>query len=195
MRLLGATKAVRRRRAINILLQLVAMIAIGMLVYPQAANWISRIGQNSQISGYIEQVGNTPSEARARILDAAYRYNDQLGPGPLTDPYTSLADDERQRSDLYLAYEEMLRVSGTEAIGTLSYPAVGIAMPIYHGTSDETTSRGVGHLYGTSLPVGGPSTRSVLTSHSGQAHAELFTPLHRAEVGDTFCISVLGEDH
>ena len=60
------------------------MIAIGMLVYPQAANWISRIGQNSQISGYIEQVGNTPSEARARILDAAYRYNDQLGPGPLT---------------------------------------------------------------------------------------------------------------
>ena len=195
MRLLGATKAVRRRRAINILLQLVAMIAIGMLVYPQAANWISRIGQNSQISGYIEQVGNTPSEARARILDAAYRYNDQLAPGPLTDPYTSLADDERQRSDLYLAYEEMLRVSGTEAIGTLSYPAVGIAMPIYHGTSDETISRGVGHLYGTSLPVGGPSTRSVLTSHSGQAHAELFTPLHRAEIGDTFWISVLGEDH
>jgi sortase A len=72
---------------------------------------------------------------------------------------------------------------------------VHIALPIYHGTSDPVISKGVGHMYGTSLPIGGPSTRSVLTAHSGLPNAKLFTPLHQAEVGDTFWISVLGEDH
>ena len=185
----------RRRIAINAVLQILAMTAVGMLVYPQAADWLSRIGHNADISGYVARVADTPSEERERILEAAYAYNDELQPGPLTDPYTSLAEDEALRSELYLAYEEMLRVSGTEAIGTLSYPAVGIGLPVYHGTTEDTISRGIGHLYGTSLPVGGPDTHAVLTSHSGLPHAQLFSPLHKAKMGDTFWISVLGEDH
>ena len=185
----------RRRIAINAVLQILAMTAVGMLVYPQAADWLSRIGHNADISGYVARVADTPSEERERILEAAYAYNDELQPGPLTDPYTSLAEDEALRSELYLAYEEMLRVSGTEAIGTLSYPAVGIGLPVYHGTMEDTISRGIGHLYGTSLPVGGPDTHAVLTSHSGLPHAQLFSPLHKAKMGDTFWISVLGEDH
>ena len=186
----------RRRRIItNVILQILAMLAIGMLVYPQGADWLSRIGHNAEVSGYVARVAETPSEERQRILEAAYAYNDQLEPGPLTDPYTSLAEDEALRSELYLAYEEMLRVSGTDAIGTLSYPTVGIGLPLYHGTADDTISRGIGHLYGTSLPVGGPDTHSVLTSHSGLPHAQLFSPLHKTKVGDTFWISVLGEDH
>lgn len=171
------------------------MLAIGLLVYPQAASWVARIGHNSEISGYVQQVENTPSEERRRILDAAYAYNDQLQPGPLTDPYISMSEDAVQRSALYDAYEEMLRVSGTDAIGTLSYPRVDIGLPMYHGTSDEAISRGIGHMYGTSLPIGGPSTRSVLTAHSGLPNSALFTPLHQARVGDNFWISVLGEDH
>ncbi len=185
----------RRRIAINAVLQILAMTAVGMLVYPQAADWLSRIGHNADISGYVARVADTPSEERERILEAAYAYNDELQPGPLTDPYTSLAEDEALRSELYLAYEEMLRVSGTEAIGTLSYPAVGIGLPVYHGTTEDTISRGIGHLYGTSLPVGGPDTHAVLTSHSGLPHVQLFSPLHKAKMGDTFWISVLGEDH
>ncbi|MFN8049372.1 MAG: class C sortase [Ancrocorticia sp.] len=185
----------RRRMATNVVLQIFAMIAIGMLVYPQGADWLSRIGHNADISGYVARVADTPSEERERILEAAYGYNDELQPGPLTDPYTSLAEDEALRSKLYLAYEEMLRISGTDAIGTLSYPAVGIGLPVFHGTAENTISRGIGHLYGTSLPVGGPDTHAVLTSHSGLPHAQLFSPLHKAKVGDTFWISVLGEDH
>lgn len=185
----------RRNLTFNIILQVFAMVAIGLLVYPDAANWISSIGHNSEISGYVRQVESTPSVERQQILDAAYAYNDQLEPGPLTDPYISMAEDAVLRSELYAAYEEMLRVSGTDAIGTLSYPTVGIALPIYHGTSDEVISKGAGHMYGTSLPVGGPSTRAVLTAHSGLPNAKLFTTLHKAAVGDTFWISVLGEDH
>ncbi len=75
----------------------------------------------------------------------------------------------------------------------LTYPKLGMSLPIYHGTADEVISSGVGHLKGSSLPVGGPSTRSVLTSHSGLVHAELFTRLPEAEEGDVFHVSVQGE--
>lgn len=192
---LPRSKAQKKRLTLNSVLQAFAMIAIALLVYPQAANWISSIGHNSEISGYVRQVADTPSEERTRILDAAYAYNDQLQPGPLTDPYISMTEDAVHRSRLFETYEEMLRVSGTDAIGTLSYPSIGMALPMYHGTSNEVISKGAGHMYGTSLPIGGPSTRSVLTAHSGLPNAALFTPLHKAKVGETFWISVLGEDH
>lgn len=171
------------------------MVGIGLLVYPDAADWFATLQHNSEISGYIDNVEQTPSAERQRILQAAYAYNDQLEPGPLTDPYISQNADEAKRTAVYQAYEELLRISGTDVIGTLSYPSIDVALPIYHGTADATISKGVGHLYGTSLPVGGPSTHSVLTSHSGLPQAKLLTNLSRAQIGDTFWISVLGEDH
>lgn len=194
----GGQRPKRRTRgqlALNVVLQVVAMVAIGMLVYPDAASWVARIGHNAEISGYVQQVEGTDPAERQRILDAAYAYNDELEPGPLTDPYISVNEDEAKRSNLYLAYEEMLRVSGTDAIGTINYPRLDISLPAYHGTSDQVISKGAGHMYGTSLPIGGPSTRSVLTAHSGLPHSKLFTQLPKAKVGDTFWISVLGEDH
>lgn len=181
-----------RRLVTNIVLQIIAMVAIGLLVYPDAANWFATMRHNSEVSGYLRRVQETPSAQRQRILDAAYEYNQQLTPGPLTDPYVSLSEDEAARSDVYLAYEQLLCLSGTDAIETVNYPRLGIGLPVFHGTSDEVISKGVGHLYGTSLPVGGPSTRSVLTAHSGLPHARLFSTLLDAKVGDEFWISVLG---
>lgn len=189
------TKKQKQRLWQNIALQFIAMVGIGLLLYPDAANWINAIGHNSEVSGYVRQIENTAPEDRQRILDAAYNYNEQLDPGPLTDPYLTEQEDAQVGSPVYKAYEEMLRVSGTDAIGTVNYPEVGVNLPIYHGTSEDVIDKGVGHLYGTSLPVGGPSTRSVLTAHSGLIHAKLFTGLHDSEVGDTFWISVMGEDH
>lgn len=185
----------RGRLGVGIALQLLAMAAIGMLVYPEAASWVARIGHNAEISGYVRHVATTTPEERTRILDAAYAYNEQLVPGPLTDPYVSVDEDEALQSERYLAYREMLRVTGSDAIGTITYPRLDIGLPVYHGTSDEVISKGIGHMYGTSLPVGGPGTRAVLTAHSGLAHSRLFTDLPKAEVGDTFSISVLGEEH
>lgn len=189
------TSRQKRRLALNIALQLFAMIGIGLLVYADAATWFARHGHNAEISGYVDRVEQTPSAERQAILDAAYNYNDQLQPGPLTDPYLSQSEGEAVGSDLYLAYEQMLRLSGTDTIGTLNYPGVDIGLPISHGTADDTITNGIGHFYGTSLPVGGPSTRSVLTSHSGLPQSRLFTDLHKSQVGDTFWISVLGEEH
>lgn len=185
----------RGNAVMNAVLQIAATAAIGMLVYPDAASWVARVGHNAESSGYVRSVETTPQADRERILQAAYVYNDHLEPGPLTDPYISVSEDEARGSDVYRAYAEMLRVSGSDAIGTISYPRLDIGLPIYHGTADETISRGLGHMYGTSLPVGGPSTRSVMTAHSGLPSSRLLTDLPRAVVGDTFWISVLGEDH
>lgn len=189
------TPSKRRRFALNIVLQVLAMLGIGLLVYPDAASWFATFQHNSEISGYVESVEQTPSEERQRILDAAYAYNDTLQPGSLTDPYISEDPDEARSTAVYSAYEQLLRVSGSDAIGTLSYPRLGIGLPVYHGTADETISRGVGHMFGTSMPVGGPSTHSVMTAHSGLPNAKLFTSLLEAKAGDTFWVSVLGEDH
>lgn len=190
-----APRSTTGRHVRTAMLQLVAMAAIGLLVYPEAASWVARIGHNAEISGYVRQVEGAASEERTMLLEAAYAYNETLDPGPLTDPYISIDEDEALRSDLYLAYERLLRLNGTHAIGTIYYPRLDIGLPAYHGTSDEVISKGIGHLYGTSLPVGGPSTRSVLTAHSGLQNARLFTDLPKAEAGDVFWVSVLGEDH
>lgn len=180
---------------VSVALQVAAMLGIGLLVYPDAADWFAAAAHNSEISGYIDQVEQTATGERRSTLDAAYAYNDELTPGPLTDPYLTADQSAEINSPVYRAYEQLLRVSGTDTIGTLSYPGVGITLPIYHGTTEASISRGVGHLYGTSMPIGGPSTRSVLTSHSGLPQAKLFTGLLNAKIGDTFWISVLGEDH
>ncbi len=179
----------------NIVLQLLGMAGIGALVYPDAADWFATLNHNAQVSGYVESVEQTPSEERQKILAAAYAYNETLSFGDLMDPYVEQNPDEAYRDEVYQAYEEMLRVSGTDVIGTVNYPSLGIGLPVYHGTSDAVIRKGVGHLYGTSLPVGGPGTHSVLTAHSGLPNAKLFTSLSKAKVGDTFWISVLGEDH
>ena len=183
-----------RRILVSVLLQIVAMAGIGLLVYPDAADWFARLDHNAEISGYVDTVAQTVTGERKAMLDAAYAYNDQLQPGPLLDPYLGEGGTNADPA-VYAAYEQLLSVSGSDVIGTLSYPAVGITLPIYHGTTDETLSRGVGHLYGSSMPVGGPSTHAVLTSHSGLPQAKLFTTLLDAKVGDTFWISVLGEEH
>lgn len=189
------TRKQKQRLAQNIVLQLLAMLGIGLLLYPEAANWWNSLGYDEEVSGYVRQIEKTTPEEHQRLLDAAYHYNDQIEPGPLMDPYLTEQEDALIGSPVYKAYEEMLRVSGTDAIGTVNYPAVDVSLPIYHGTSSEVIDKGVGHLYGTSLPVGGPSARSVLTAHSGLVHAKLFTRLHDSEVDDIFWLSVMGENH
>lgn len=183
------------RFLVPILLQIGAMIGLGALLYPSGANWFASLHHDSEVSGYVREVESMPDEGKLEKLNAARQYNDRLPTGVLRDPYLEEgtgSTDEAQGS-AYAAYEEVMSLNDTGVIGQLTYPRLGIGLPIYHGTSDEVISGGVGHLYGSSLPVGGSSTHSVLTAHAGLVNASLFTPLHNAEVGDTFQISTLGE--
>ncbi|KAB1659348.1 class C sortase [Pseudoclavibacter sp. CFCC 11306] len=169
------------------------MLGIGALLYPTTANWFAERAQQSEISGYNETVQTLPSGERQQKLASAQAYNSKLPAGVLRDPYTN--PDADADTAAYAAYRDTLNIADNGMIGELSYPSLSIDLPIYHGTGADVLAKGAGHLFGSSLPIGGPSTHSVLTSHSGLTNAELFTPLHQASVGDTFTISVLGETH
>lgn len=178
-----------------LLVQALVMAGLAVLLYPSAANWFSDLNHNNQIAGYTEGVESLPDELRQHERRLAEDYNARMPQGPLRDPYSSAPTNTGAESEAYAVYEKLLAVSDNGVIGSLAYPAVGITLPIYHGTSDAAISKGAGHLYGSSLPVGGPSTHAVLTAHSGLAQARLFTDLHNAKVGQTFSVRVLGEQH
>lgn len=194
----GASERPARGLLFQLLLQLAAMVGIGALLYPAASDWFATLGHHAEVSGYLREVEAMPVGEREATLEIARQYNAFVPQGMLRDPYSPGAGtDELGSGELGSdsAYEQVLSVSDNGVIGELRYPRLGIGLPIYHGTSEDVLSKGVGHLYGSSLPVGGPSTHAVLTSHSGLVRASLFTRLPEARVGDTFEVSVLGETH
>lgn len=177
-----------------IIIQLMVMGALVLGFYAPAADWFAARTHSSEISGYIEAVQAADPAELKRARELAYAYNDHMPQGPLRDPYTTAVDPEGDAQALR-AYEELLRVSPADSIGHITYEGVNISLPLYHGTDDSVLRKGVGHLYGSSLPIGGPSTHSVVTSHSGLVNASLFTPLPKAKIGDVFSVQVLGETH
>lgn len=173
---------------------LLVVLGLGMLLYTQAADWFATRNHNAEVSGYIAAVDELSAAERVRALELASDYNDRMPQGPLRDPYTTTADPEGDAEALEV-YQNLLAVSDNGVIGQVLYPRLDVSLPLYHGTSDSVLRKGVGHVYGSSLPVGGPSTHSVLTSHSGLVNASLFTPLLKSEIGDIFTVQVLGEKH
>ncbi|MGM7776358.1 class C sortase [Arthrobacter sp. KNU-44] len=186
--------SMRRGRADRrfVTMMVIAAVGFGLILYPQAADWFSSISHNSKLSGYAQEVDQLEPSARTKVLDRAREYNSRVPAGQLRDPYSphapATALEERLKD-----YRSQLNVANDEVVGRFRYPSVKIDLPIFHGTSDEVLAKGVGHLYGSSLPVGGSGTHSVLTSHSGIPNAELFNPLHSAKTGDIFSTEVM--DH
>ena len=177
------------RRALVVVL---GIAGLSVLLYPSAGAWFTDRAHASTVSGYVETVKSmTPTQIR-RELAAAHRYNRTLPTGPLRDPYSSSgagqetavgADAER--------YLHTLDVVTGGVMGVLAINSIGLSLPVYHGTGASTLDKGVGHLYGTALPVGGPGTHAVLTGHSGVAGITLFSNLHKMQLGDTFTITIL----
>lgn len=196
----GSTNRVR-----PILLQVLAMIGLGALLYSSAADWFATLNHNAEISGYTSSVIEADPQQISQAMQIAHEYNAHMPAGMLRDPYSNPSQNSAEDS-AYAKYEQLMSLSsdsnssskgnsGSGVIGEVTYPSLGIGLPIYHGTNDSVLTKGVGHLYGSSLPVGGTSTHSILTSHSGLVHANLFTNLPKAEVGDTFTVQALGETH
>lgn len=174
------------------------VIAAGLCVflYPQAASWFSQREQSRAIEMAQARLNEPPQNdpaVRSAELDRAHAYNDALASGAIFEANTNVATGDGHSSDESHVYEEILDLGDDGFMGRLTYDSLGIDLPIYHGTSDETLEQGVGHLEGTSLPVGGIGTRSVLTAHRGLPEATLFNDLDRAEEGETFRVSVLDQ--
>lgn len=167
-----------------------------LFLYPHAASWFSQKEQSRVIEladDALESPPNNEEEYRTEQLDLAHSYNDALASGAIYRANENIATGNSTSEDSTFDYDELLSFTDNGFMGRLQYDALDIDLPIYHGTSDETLARGIGHLEGTSLPVGGTGTRSVLTAHRGLPEATLFTNLNKAEVGDVFTITILDQ--
>jgi sortase A len=164
-----------------------------VLVYPTAASWFSQYDQSRLIETRASEVADGDvSPSIAQQLAEAHEYNDLLSAGALLGADANVPTGAGTSEGGQLDYDSLL-ADPTGVMARLRIPAIDVDLPIYHGTSDATLLKGVGHLEGTSLPVGGEGTHSVLTGHRGLASATLFTNLDKVKEGDTFTIEVLDQ--
>ncbi|CAN7425770.1 class C sortase [Microbacterium sp. LjRoot45] len=184
----------RRRpsRLVPFLVAAIFVVGAVTLLYPTAAAWITQYQQSQIIAALSDEVDQLPAEGLGAALEAAHAYNARLTGEAVVGANANVPTAEAEE-DAERPYGEQLVANSGGLMGRLKIPSISVDLPIYHGTSDLTLLRGVGHLEGTSLPVGGTSTHSVLTAHRGLASAELFTNLDRVEVGDTLTIEIFGE--
>ncbi len=173
-----------RKTITTVALVVVFLVGLSLLLYPTVSDWWNSMHQSRAITGYAEAVAGLGDEDYEALLEEARAYNESLV--GKADRF-SLSDEELEE------YESLLSVDGTEVIGYIEIDKIDCYLPIYHGTSSAVLQVGVGHLEGSSLPVGGESTHAVISGHRGLASAELFTNLDQLEVGDTFTITVLDE--
>ena len=166
----------------------------GMIVfsYPTIASWISQYNQSRVVADYSTAVDHTSPDAATQLANAR-AYNDALSVGAVLQANTNVPTGAGEAGAQALSYDQILNVNGAGLMARLKIPAIDLDLPVYHGTADQTLLEGLGHLEGTSLPVGGPGTRSVITGHRGLANAVMFTNLDRVKTGDTFVIEVFGE--
>ena len=172
-----------RSRKTVVLLTLGFLIGICVLLYPAFSNYWNSKTQTRAITNYESVLENLTHEDYTAIFEKAYEYNEALYATdfPLLHPGS------------VPGYEDTLTVDGSAIIGYVKIDKIGVELPVYHGTSETVLSRGVGHLEGSSLPVGGESTHSVMSAHRGLPSAKLFTDLDRLEPGDTFQIIILDQ--
>ncbi|MCC3265627.1 class C sortase [Arthrobacter gengyunqii] len=188
-----------RHRARNwdlrrILTVAVAVAGVAVLLYPSAAAWFSDRSHAEQINAYVHQTQGLPEETRQAMLAEARSYNANLPGGPLRDPYTLDSDGSPSAvGGGTQAYRDVLAGLPGGVMARVQIPAIGVDLPVFHGTEEETLTNGVGHLFGSALPVGGTGTHSVLTTHSGLVDATLFTDLEKLAEGDVFSGTVLDE--
>lgn len=178
-------------RPLVIISLIVAYSGILLITYPTAASWVSQYHQSIIVRDMNAQIPQSNAAAE-RFIREAQDYNEALSSGAVLESNANIAQGDKESNSTSHKYFDMLSVNGSGYMGRIIIPTIDLDLPIYHGTTDEVLEAGIGHLQGTSLPVGGVSTRAVLTGHRGLANAEMFTNLDKVAVGDTFSVSILG---
>ena len=168
---------------------LVFLLALGITLYPLISNWYNAKHQSEIHTQYQEIIQQVDDSEKIRAKELADEYNAAILPG------TQLSDAFSKEALLWASedYEHQLNLAGDGTMGYVEIPLIQVNLPIYHGTDSETLEVGIGHLLGSSLPVGGVSTHSVLTAHSGMANQKMFSDLDKLKIGDVFYLQVLDE--
>ena len=169
---------------------LVILLGIGILVYPSLSEYLSELNSSRTTASYDDTVSQMEQARLDEMLAQAQEYNRQLaqvsaGQAPQSDEDGNPITPE--------SYWDLLNVDSTGIMGYIEIPKLNTTIPIYHGTDADTLELGIGHLLGSSLPIGGESTHTVLTAHSGMASQKMFSDLNQLEKGDVFYLEVLDE--
>lgn len=167
---------------------LLLCIGLGIILYPLVATQIGNWERAHIAQNYSHEIASVDNSALEEIIQAARIYNQRNAGAPILDPWLARVAKDN------LAYQEYLqKLAILPEMGRLRIPNIKVDLPIYHGTDNKTLEKGVGHLYGTDLPIGDTPSHSVLTAHSGLSSATLFDNLTDLQPGDAFYLEVAGK--
>ena len=167
---------------------LVFLLALGITLYPFVSNYLAEKYQSTAMAAYSDAISRMDDTTLMREREAAQQFNRSIGVISMSGP-----DAISRLNAARDGYDDLLNVNNNGIMGYIRIPAIDVELPIYHGVENSTLEQGVGHLPGSSLPVGGESTHAVLAAHSGLASQRMFTDLEQLREGDRFYLSVLGE--
>ena len=173
-----------RKPLSTILLVVILITGLSLLLYPTVSNAWNASLQTSKIDSYVKSVVDLQNDDYKEMLQAAHAYNERLYK---EKHILALSDSERAE------YESMLAVGTDGTMGYIEIPKIRCVLPIYHGTNEAVLQSAIGHIEGSSLPVGGANTHCVLSGHRGLPSAKLFSNLDQLETGDTFELHILDE--
>ncbi|MDO5748006.1 MAG: class C sortase [Actinomycetaceae bacterium] len=175
----------RQQRKQRLVAVIIVSLGVLTLLYPVAATVLNNQKQKRIADNYAKNIARIPPAKLAQTVKDAEEYNARQGDGPILDPWLArIAPDN-------VAYQEYLhQLDVTEEMGRVTIPKIMVNLPIYHGTQAETLERGIGHLFGSSLPVGGKGTHAVITGHTGLSNMTLFDDLTKLTKGDDVYIQV-----
>ena len=172
----------------DIIRLLVLVVAFAVLLYPTVSSYVNEKNGSKVVSNYDAESVRLSNAEKEQMLEDARAYNkEMLSNIDLIDPFS------QGETSVDARYENLLNIDGSGMMGYIRIPKIKVEIPIYHGTSESVLQAGVGHFWGTSLPVGGESTHTVLTGHRGLPTKTLFTNMDKLVKGDVFYIKVLDE--
>ena len=176
-----------KKKVITICAAVLFLMALGLTLYPLISNYVNQKYASESQTAYQELIQQTDDSVLQEAKQRAIAYNLAITPGT--------ADAYSEESLLSAAenYSDQLDIAGNGIMGYVEIPKIQVNLPIYHGTDAEVLDRGVGHLLGSSLPVGGENTHTILSGHSGMASQKMFTDLEQLVPGDVFYLNVLNE--
>ena len=183
----AAEEAPKRRRKgpslSTVILVVILLAGVCILLYPSVSDWWNSMHATRAIAGYVTAVEDLSGEEKERMLEAARRYNAALADGVDYD----LTEEE------YAEYLSLLDIGGTGIMGYVQISAIGVNLPVYHSVDEAVLQIAVGHIPGSSLPVGGERSHSVLSGHRGLPSAKLFSDLDQMQEGDVFTLNVMDQ--
>lgn len=171
-----------KRHITNILLWGIALAGIGLIAYPSFSDWWNSMHQSQMLGAYIAATNDMDADTASDVLLRAEEYNRMIA---RDGPFWELTDGQEQ------AYNEQLHIDDSGMMGSIEISKIHVQLPLYHGTGDDVLQSGIGHLAGTSLPIGGETSHCVVSGHRGLPSARLFTDLNKLAEGDLFTMTVL----